>query len=129
MAFEILQVNTGVVAAGTDNTYILGTAPTTMAQGSWTPTKLSMTSPTTVTGATATQLVFTFKSYRAAVDQGTFATLTTATGTDLTALTERTLAITAGTTFQAGDVIAVAMTHSSTGTGLPAGLLIRMELQ
>lgn len=129
MAFEVLSVTTGVVTATTNNTYILGVAPTTMSQGSWTPSKVSITSPSLVTGVTAAQDTFTFKRYRGAVDQGTWASYVTSTGNDLPALTEVSLPITAATTFLPGDVITCALAQTGAGTALPAGVTIKVELQ
>lgn len=129
MSFTVLQANTDINTAATDATWVIGAVPGTFSTGNYTPVKLSITSPSLVTGASATQNTLTFKRYRGAVDQGTFATFVTSTGNDLPALTEVVIPVTAGTTFNAGDVVTVAKTHTSTGTALPAGLLFKVEIQ
>lgn len=128
MAFEVLEATLVAAAAGTDVTVELGVVPSTFAQGSWVPSRTSLVSPALLTGATATQVVFTFQNRRAGSVIGTFATLTTATGVNLAAGTEVVATAGAVTSFLAGDVLELVLTHAGAGTAYGA-ILAKVEIQ
>ena len=128
MAFTVLQSTLVAAAAGTDVTLELGVVPSGFAQGVWVPTRTSLTSPALLTGATATQIVFTFQNRRGGSVIGTFATLTTATGVNLAAGVETLATAGAVASFLAGDVLELVLTHAGTGTAYGA-VLAKVELQ
>ena len=128
MAFTVLQSSLVAAAAGTDVTLELGVVPSGFAQGAWVPSRASLTSPALLTGATATQVVFTFQNRRAGSVIGTFATLTTATGVNLAAGTEVVATAGAVTSLLAGDVLELVLTHAGAGTAYGA-ILAKVELQ
>ena len=127
MAFQVLANNLVAAAAGTDVTLELGVVPSNFSQGTWLPLRASLTSPALLTGATATAITFSFRANRAGTPQTAFATLTTATGTNLAAGVEVSVTITSGTALLAGDVIELVLTHASTGTAYGA-IHARVEL-
>src|SRR2546423_12443222 len=104
MSFVVLQSPLVAAAAGTDVTLELGAVPAGFSQGTYTP-RASLVSPALLTGATATQIVFTFQNRRAGSVIGTFATITTATGTNLAAGVEVVATVGAVTSVLAGDVL------------------------
>jgi hypothetical protein len=128
MAFEVLQATLVAAAAGTDVTVELGEVPSTFAEGTWVPARTSLVSPALLTGATATQIVFTFQNRRAGSVIGTFATLTTATGVNLPAGVEVVATPGAVTSFLAGDVLELVLTHAGAGTAYGA-IVAKVELQ
>lgn len=128
MAFEILQATLVAAAAGTDVTVELGVVPSTFSQGTWTPSRVSLISPALLTGATATQIVFSFRVNRAGTPQTAFATFTSSTGNNLAAGVETLATITAGSTVLAGDVIELVLTHAGAGTAYGA-IMAKVELQ
>jgi hypothetical protein len=133
MAFTVLQAllsnpAAANAAAGTDQTCELGVVPTNFAEGGWLPVRTSLVSPALLTGATATQIVFTFQNRRAGSVIGTFASLTTATGVNLPAGTEVVATPGAVTSLLAGDVLEVVLTHAGAGTAYGA-ILAKVELE
>lgn len=128
MSFLVLQSTLVAAAAGTDVTVELGVVPTNFSQGAWIPARTSLVSPALLTGATATQIVFTFQNRRAGSVIGTFGTITTATGVNLAAGTEVVAVAGAVTSFLAGDVLELVLTHAGAGTAYGA-ILAKVELQ
>jgi len=127
MSFVVLQSALVAAAAGTDVTLELGAVPSGFSQGSYVP-RASLISPALLTGATATQIVFTFQNRRAGSVIGTFATITTATGTNLAAGVEVVATAGAVTSVLAGDVLELVLTHAGAGTAYGA-ILAKVELQ
>jgi len=130
MAYQVLTATTAASqSAGTDVTLILGIVPSGFAQGTWSPTRVSLTSPATLTGATATSVTFTFQTRRANSVVGSFAALTTATGTNLTAGIETLVpAVTTPVAILAGDQVECVLTHAGAGTAYSL-VAARVELQ
>jgi hypothetical protein len=127
MSFLVLQSTLVAAGAGTDVTVALGAVPSGFSQGSYVP-RASLVSPALLTGATATQIVFTFRNRRAGSVIGTFATVTTATGTDLAAGVEVVGVAGAVTSVLAGDVLELVLTHAGAGTAYGA-ITAKVELQ
>ena len=128
MAFTVLQSTLVAAGAGTDVTLELGTVPSTFAQGTWLPVRASLISPALLTGATATQIVFTFQNRRAGSVIGTFASFTSSTGNNLAAGTEVVATPGAVTSLLAGDVLELVLTHAGAGTAYGA-IVAKVELQ
>jgi hypothetical protein len=127
MSFLVLQTTLVAASAGTDVTVVLGAVPSGFAQGSYVP-RASLISPALLTGATATHIVFTFRNRRAGTVIGTFATVTTDTGTDLAAGVEVVGTAGAVTSVQAGDVLELVLTHAGAGTAYGA-IVAQVALQ
>lgn len=129
MGFTLLTADYDAQPAGTDSVLSMGAVPSQESQGSWLVAKMSLVSPALVTGATATQLVFTFNQYRAGVLVAALGSFTTSTGNNLAAHVETNVPVTGAPVLLPGDVIEVAVTHASTGTAIPQGLKAKVEIQ
>jgi hypothetical protein len=129
MSFQVLQNTLVAAAAGTDVTLVMGIVPSGYTQGVYLPSRISLTSPALLTGATATAITFTFQTRRANSVIGTVASLVTITGVNLAAGIETVIAL-SGTApaILAGDQLELVLTHASTGTAYGA-VLARCELQ
>jgi hypothetical protein len=138
MAFTEFAVDTGIVATTPGTTYLLdlGIVPEAESDQAWSVAKLSLTAPTTMAGSASVSETFVFGYSRAGaavVPIGQFQTLVTvAAGTTgpLTAQIETPVTVlAAGTSLQAGDVLTLSITPTSTGTAVPAGTVAKVELQ
>jgi hypothetical protein len=130
MAMEVLQASVdAVAAAGGTTTILLGEVPSKEAQGEFNLEKVSVTSPSLVTGATATAGTFNVRQLRAgAVITAVVGTLALVTGVTLPAETEVTIPITNAPTLLAGDLLDVQYVQISTGLALPAGCQFKAEI-
>lgn len=125
----VLSATDAGQSAGTDAALVIGTVPSSAEFGqTWTVGKITLTSPTLMTGATATAVTFTVGYSRAGAAVVAIGTYVTITGVNLTANTEMTVAITTPPVLQAGDVLTLVTTHASTGIAVPAGLIAKVEL-
>lgn len=125
----ILSATDAGQGAGTDAALVIGTVPSSAEFGqTWTVGKMSLTSPTLMTGATATAVTFTIGYSRAGAAVVAIGTLVTITGQNLAANTEVAVAVTTPPVLQAGDVLTLVTTHAGAGTVVPAGLIAKVEL-
>jgi hypothetical protein len=132
---HVLQQTNPGQAAGTDATLVIGVVPSSnevnrgnSLDQTWSVTRMSLTSGTLMTGATATAVTFTIGYSRAGAAPVAIGTYVTITGTDLTANVEKVVAITTPPVLLAGDVITLVTTHASTGIAVPAGVVAKVEL-
>lgn len=115
-----LETNLPAVAAGTDQSTVVGEAPY-----AGTVTDVTFTPTANITGATSTKRTLTLIN-KGADGNGTtaVAVLDFVTGTDAADFDELafTLSVVEGaTTVAKGDILAVVETHASTGTANPGG--------
>ena len=138
MAFTELTANVGIAPTTPGTTYLLdlGVVPEAESDQAWSVVKLSLTAPTTMAGSASVSETFVFGYSRAGgavVPIGQFQTLVTvAAGTTgpLTAEVETPVTIlAAGLSLQAGDVLTLSITPTSTGSAVPAGTVAMVELQ
>ena len=117
-------------AAGGDATTWIGTHEPTDAGGNGV-TAVVITPPpgyTTVTGVNTNNVTFNVRQVRAGTSQGTFATITLNSGTNLVAETPLVVPITAPPTLQFGDVFDVVMHQNGTGLAVGAGLFVTVDV-
>lgn len=127
---ELTWVTPVIYAAGTDFNMVIGVVPEAQSSQAWACVKLSITSPSLVTGVTATAETFTFSYSRAGAARVVIGTLVLITGVNLAADTQNALVVAAaGALLQAGDVLTLQKTHASTGIAIPAGVVAKVELQ
>jgi hypothetical protein len=119
--------------AASDVNVVLGTVPELpeSAQSGWQALKCSITSPVLLSGSTTLGITWTFSYSRAGaalVPIATYVGNTTPAG-DLVADTETqaTLVAAAGL-LKAGDVLVLVNSHASTGTAIPNGVYVKVEL-
>lgn len=115
-------------AAGATSVTELGEVPSTFAQATWTPSKLSLASPSLVTGVVTNNVTFNFRYVRAGTPAA-LGTLTLASGTNLAAEVETAVPVTYTGTLSPGDVIDVQMVQNGTGLAVPAGVLAKIEIE
>jgi hypothetical protein len=130
MAFEVLAADLpAVAAAGGTTTFPIGEIPTKEAEGGFNLERVQVTSPTLVTGVTATSGTFNVRQLRAgAVITAVVGSLALVTGTNLPAETPVAIPITTVVNWLPGDVIDVQYVQISTGLALPAGTKVEAEI-
>jgi hypothetical protein len=131
MAFTVLEAQLVAYGAGTDTPeLVIGVVPEAESDQAWSVSKAALTSLTLMTGATAAAVTFTFGYSRAGAAVVPFATYVTILGADLPVNTEKQATLLAAATgLQAGDVIVLNLTHAGSGTAVPVGTNVRVELQ
>jgi hypothetical protein len=128
-----LQTTLIAYAAGTDPTVVIGTVPELpeAAVSGWQVKVASITASALLAGSTTLGLTWTFSYSRAGgalVPIATFVGNTTPAG-DLAADKEvQATLVAAAATLLAGDVLVLVNTHASTGTAVPNGTLVKVEL-
>ncbi len=135
MAFETLEaVLPAVAASGPSATTLLGAVPSAEAEGAVVLSKLSLTSPSLVTGAATNFATITFRQLRAGVSVATLGALALSASTvTLPAETEVSVPITNATpqfsvTLTPGDIIDVVISQAASGLAIPAGVVAKVEL-
>jgi hypothetical protein len=127
---EIVWSTPVAYAAGTDFNFDIGVVPEAESDQAWGAVKASVTSPSLVTGATATAETFTLGYSRAGAARVSIATLVTITGLNLAADTEVSFTVlAAAASLLAGDVLTLQKTHVGAGITIPAGVVVKVELQ
>jgi hypothetical protein len=91
--------------------------------------RASVTAPagTTVTGAATNNATISVRVVRAGSVLATVATVTLASGVNISAEQPLALAVTPGTPLQKGDVLDVLYHQNASGLALPAGLVVDIE--
>jgi len=129
MAFAVVQNSLPAqTAGGATSTTMVGDVPTQEAQATFQPTKLSLTSPSLVTGVATNNATFNFRQMRAGVSQATIGTLTLGSGTNLAAEVETNVPITGAPILLPGDVVDVQMVQNGTGLVIPVGVIAKAEM-
>jgi hypothetical protein len=117
-------------AGGAASTTILGIVPSTFGQTNYLLGRLSLTSPSLVTGQATNYVTIAFRHMRAGVAVATLGTYTMSTApVTLPAETEQVVAITGTPDIRAGDVLEVICTQVGTGLALPASVIAQVELE
>ena len=130
MAFEVLQaVLPAQTAGGATSVTILDDVPSTFTQPSFIVGKLTLTSPSLVTGVATNNATFNFRQMRAGSSVATIGTLTLGSGTNLAAETETNVPVSGTPSLLDGDTIDVQMVQNGTGLAIPAGVVARAELE
>lgn len=117
-------------AAGGDANVIVGTVEVSDGTG-YGVTRVVITPPSgysTVTGVATNNVTFNVRQVRAGSSQGTFATVTLNSGTNLVAETPLVVPITAPPVLQQDDVIDVVMHQNGTGIAVGAGLFVLVDV-
>lgn len=127
--FTLLTADFDAQGAAVAAILSMGAVPSAESQQSWIVAKVSLVSPSLVTGVATNNVTFNFGQYRAGVLVATFATLTLAAGTNLAAHVETNVPVTGAPVFLAGDVVEVATVVNGTGLALPQGLKAKVEIQ
>lgn len=127
MAFQVVEDTLPAqTAAGATSVTELGMVPSTEAETNWTVQKISLSSPSLVTGVATNNVTFNFRKVTAGTPT-VIGTITLASGTNLAAETETNVAISAAAV-ASGDVIDVQMVQNGTGLAVPAGVVAKVEL-
>ena len=131
MAFEVLQaVLPAQTAGGATSVTILGDIPSTFSQPSYQVGKISLTSPSLVTGQATNFATFNVRQMRAGSSVATIGTLALNAGTvTLPAEQETNVPVSGTPALLAGDTIDVQMVQSGTGLAIPAGVVAKVELE
>lgn len=129
MPFEVLQsgpLPAVAAAAGTTN-LILGELPVQECQASFGLARVSVVSPSLVTGNGLGTI--TIRQMRAGVQvAASIASLLLASGVNLAAETPVSVPVTSTTPLQAGDLLEVSYVQTSTGLALPANVRVQAEV-
>jgi len=135
MAFQTYEaVLPAVAASGSSATTILGAVPSKEAEGAIVLSKMSLTSPSTVTGQATNYCTFTFRQLRAGASVATLGTFVmSAASVVLTAEVETDVTIINATpqfavSMAPGDVIDVVISQTASGLAVPAGVVAKVEL-
>lgn len=116
-------------AGGATSVTVLGDMPSAESTATWVVGRLSLTSPTLVTGAATNFATINFRQVHAGSAVQTLGTLAlNATTVTLPAETEVNVPITGTTPIPSGDTVDVQLVQSGTGLALPAGILARAEV-
>ena len=130
MAMEVLEgLLPAQAAAGATTTTMIGDLPSAEATPSYTIGKLSLTSPSLVTGQATNFATITFRQMRAGASVQTLGSYVLNVGTvTLPAETETNVPVTGTLAVLAGDTIDVQCVQTGTGLALPAGILAKAEV-
>lgn len=130
MAMQVLEAALPAqAAAGATSTTIIGDLPSDEATPSYTVGKLSLTSPSLVTGQATNFVTITFRQMRAGASVQTLgAYVLNASGVTLPAETETNVPVTGTAAVLAGDTIDVQCVQTASGLALPAGILAKAEV-
>ena len=127
----VLDATTAGAASDVD--VVIGTVPELpeAAVSGWQALKCSITSPVLLAGSTTLGITWTFSYSRAGaalVPIATYVGNTTPAG-DLAANTEvQATLVAAASSLKAGDVLVLVNSHASTGTAIPNGVYVKVEL-
>ena len=110
---------------------IVGEVPASFAQTTYQVQRVTLTSPTAVTGVATQNFTVNVRDMRAGAAQSTLATVTFALNTNLAV--EVPFAATGGgtttaVTVNAGDLIDVQLVQNGTGLAVPVGIVASVEL-
>jgi hypothetical protein len=130
MAFEMLQaVLPAQSAAGATSVTIVGAVPSSYDQPNYSVGKLSVTSPSLVTGQATNFATINVRQMRAGASVGTIGTLAlSAASVTLPAEVETNIPVTGSPVLLDGDVLDVQLVQTGTGLALPAGIVAKVEL-
>ena len=130
MAFRVLEATLPAqAAAGATIVTILDDVPDTFAQPNYVVQKISLTSPSLVTGQATNFATINIRQVRAGSAVATIGTLALNAGTvTLPAETETNVAISGTPNLLAGDTIDAQQVQTGTGLALPAGIVARVEI-
>lgn len=131
MAYETLEgLLPAQTAGGATSVTMIGVVPSTEAQATWQPTKLSLTSPTLVTGQATNFVTYNFRQMRAGATLATIGTLALSSApVTLPAEVETNVPVTGTPILVPGDVVDVQMVQSGTGLASPANVSAKVELE
>lgn len=129
-AFETIQgLLPGQAAAGAAVVQELVAVPASFSESSWLVSRFSLTSPSLVTGVATNNVTFNLRQIRGGSVLATLASVVLAAGTNLAAEQEFNAVLSSQGPLQAGDVLDVQMVQNGTGLAVPAGVLVKVELQ
>ena len=128
MAFEVLSETLPAQTAGGATVVTeLGVVPSTFSDAGATLQKVTITSPSLVTGVATNNITYNVRKSTGGGTPVVLATITLGNGTNLPAETPVTLAPTV-TSLLPGDVVDVQMVQNGTGLASPAAVLAEVEL-
>jgi hypothetical protein len=122
--FAVLPAQAGLAAT---TTTIVGSVPSSFAEPAYAVQKMSVISPSLVTGVAA-GVHIDFRLVRAGSSLGNLGTLSLVSGTNLAAEVEVNIPAVGTLIPQDGDVIDVQCVQLATGLALPAGVVATIEL-
>lgn len=130
MAFVVKQaVLPAQSAAGATSVTILGEVPSTFAEPSYAPQRLSLISPSLVTGQATNFATINIRQMRAGSAVATIGTLALSAATvTLPAEVPVSVPISGTPVLLDGDVIDVQLVQTLTGLALPAGIVASIEM-
>lgn len=116
-------------AAGATSVTVVGEVPSTFVQPSYSPQRLSVTSPSLVTGQATNFATINVRQMRAGGVVATIGTLAlSAAAVTLPAEVPVSIPISGSPVLLDADVIDVQLVQSGTGLALPAGIVASVEL-
>lgn len=129
-AFQLLEATLGAVAAaaGTTVPAELGEVPLNESEQNWQLQRLSVTTPTLVTGNATNSGTINIRQMRAGAVIATVGTLALVAGVNLAAETPVNIPISGAPVLVAGDVLDVQYVQIGTGLALPAGTAVKAEI-
>lgn len=130
MAFVVKQaVLPAQTAGGGTSATILGEVPSTFAEPSYAPQRLSLISPSLVTGQATNFATVNFRQMRAGSAVATIGTLAlSAAAVTLPAEVPVSVPISGSPVLLDGDVIDVQLVQTASGLALPAGIVATIEM-
>jgi hypothetical protein len=129
MSFTVLRGTAPAQSAGGGTSATpIGSVPSSFSQAGYSPSKITVISPTLVTGVTTNTATINVRQLRAGAAVATIGTLPLVSGTNLAAETEVAVPVTGSPVLLDSDVLDVQLVQGGTGLVLPAGIVVQVEL-
>jgi hypothetical protein len=121
-------------AAGATVETVVAVIPSTFSTAQFGDARMSLTSPSLVTGAATNNVTYNVRQYHNGTlvttpASGIVGSLQLVSGTNLAAFTETVVAVNTGTNLLPGDVLTVQMVQNGTGLASPANILCKIEFE
>jgi hypothetical protein len=121
-------------AAGATSETVVAVIPSTFTTAQFNDARMSLTSPSLVTGAATNNVTYNVRQYHNGTlvttpASGIIGSLQLVSGTNLPAFTEVVIPVNTGTNFVPGDVVTVQMVQNGTGLASPANVLVKIEFE